>query len=421
MTSPRQWILLMVLLWFPLQAYAQSTTDPLTIEDVVELFKQNSLQQELAKLDELRRLGEARQYSTYDNPEFSIFSEQLNAGKQDYDETTYQLSVPIELLGQPFLRNKSANRSSEAARLYYEYDRSLLIQQVKYLYTEYWYLQKKLDVYDQALDVVEKVLQSARARQEEGTSSGIQAQRFTVEKNRYQRMRNEVETEMLQTGNQLLSMITSSSPPEADTGLDIEYNLSVEPVIERQESLLQYALQQRADLQAMELESDALELKYNVEKRERLPDLKLNLGYKNQSDGSEGFVIGGGIKLPIFNRNSGNITVAEAEHRSVETSLQIKRRDVRNQVEVAYQRVQDLYSQWDDMQQHPLTSGMLETARIAYQEGQYSLVELLDVTKAYADGQSLSYRIIADYQQALFQLDTMTSGTIFSNQTNSDQ
>ncbi|HBQ60749.1 MAG TPA: hypothetical protein DD671_14310, partial [Balneolaceae bacterium] len=128
-----------------------------------------------------------------------------------------------------------------------------------------------------------------------------------------------------------------------------------------------------------------------------------------------------GIKLPIFNRNSGNITMAEAEQRTVETSLHIQRRTIQNQVEIAYMRVQNLYAQWEDMQQNPLSSQMLETARASYQEGQYSLVELLDATKAYLDGLSFHYRITADYHQALFQLDTITSGKIFSTQTNSEQ
>jgi len=417
MNSSKWWILFLVFFWIPIKTHAQTQT--LSIQEAVELFKQNSLQQELAKLEELQRQGEAQKYKSFMNPEMSIFSEQLNTGTLNYDETTYQISQPIELLGQPFLRNKSANKSSEAAGLAFQYDRSLLIQQVKNLYTEYWYLQHKLKVYDQALTVIEQVLQSAKDRQVEGTSSGIQVQRFAIEKNRYLRTRNEVELSLMQTGKQLISMISTTS--EADFNFEVESTLPVEPLAEEEEMLRQYAIQQRADLQAMELQSEALGLKYKVEKRERLPDLKVNFGYKNQSDGSEGFVIGGGIQLPIFNRNSGNITIAEAEHRSVETSLHIKRRTIRNQVSVAYQRVQNVYAQWKDMQQNTLSPEMLETARAAYQEGQYSLVELLDVTKAYVDGQSLQHRITADYHQALFQLDTITSGKIFSTQNNSDQ
>lgn len=417
MNSSKRWMLYLVLLLIPVQGHAQFQT--LSLEEAVLLFEQNSLQQELAKLEQLRRQGQAHEYKAYANPEVSIFSEQLNAGTLDYNETTYQISQPIELLGQPFLRIKSAQKSSEAARLAYQYDKSLLIQQVRNLYTDYWFLQNKLEVYDQAIEVIGQVLRSAKDRQAEGMASGIQVQRFSVEKNRYLRLRNEIEIEMIQAKKQLAAMITSSE--ETDFEFEVESLLSVEPVMEDPETLRQYALQQRADLRAMEMQSEALGLKYKVEQRERLPDLKVNFGYKNQSDGSEGFVIGGGIKLPIFNRNSGNITMAEADHRSVETSLHIQRRNIRNQVDVAYRRVQNLYTQWQDMQQNPISSELLETARTAYQEGKYSLVELLDATKAYVDGQSLSYRITTDYHQALFQLDTITSGKIFSTQNNSEQ
>lgn len=407
----------MVILWMPLQVHAQPQT--LSLEEVVALFEQNSLQKELAKLVELRRQGESQRYKSYANPEVSIFSEQLNAGTLNYDETTYQISQSLELLGQPFLRNRIANKSSEAARLAFQYDRSVLIQEVKNLFTEYWYLQYKLEVYDQALDVIDQVLQSAKDRQVEGTASGIQVQRFIIEKNRYVRLRNEVELELMQTGKKLASMITDSH--EIEFEFEVDSSMSVEPIMEDEETLRQYAIRQRIDLRAMEMQSEALGLKYRVEKRDRLPDLKINFGYKNQSDGSKGFVIGAGIQLPIFNRNSGNITVAEAEQRSVETSLQIKRRTIRNEVDIALMRVQNLYLQWEDMQQNPLSPQMLETARTAYQEGRFSLIELLDAAMAYVDGQSFSYRITADYNQALFQLDTITSGKLFSTQTNSEQ
>jgi len=417
MNTSKWWMLSLVFLCIPLQVHAQTQT--LSLEDVVELFEQNSLQQELAKMEELQRQGEAQRYKTYKNPEVSVFSEQLNAGTVDYDETTWQVSQPIELLGQPFLRNKSANKSSEAARLSFEYSRSLLIEQVRTLYAEYWYLEHKLDIYDQAMAVIGQVLRSAKDRQAEGTESGLQVQRFTIEKNRYLRMRNEAEVDMMNARKQLVSMITPSD--ESEFEFEVESSLPVQSVTETRESLRQYALQHRSDLKALELEAEASGLKYKVEKRERLPDLTLNVGYKSQSNGSEGFVIGGGIQLPIFNRNRGNITVAEAEYKSRQTTLQITNRTVRNQVDVALQRVQNLYEQWQDMQQNPLTPDMLETARATYQDGRYSLVELLDATKAYVDGFSLYYRINADYYQALFQLDTITSGKLFSTQNISDQ
>ncbi|MDZ7692384.1 MAG: TolC family protein [Balneolaceae bacterium] len=164
---------------FPAVVHAQSTS--ITLDEAVELFKQNSLQQELARYDRLRKQGESIQYKAYPNPEVSVNREQLNAGTVDYQETTYMLSQPIELLGQPFLRNQSAAKSQKAAELQFEYDRLQLIRQVKSLYAEHWQLSKKLGIYNRALEVIRKARSAAKARQAEGSFSGLQVQRFNVE------------------------------------------------------------------------------------------------------------------------------------------------------------------------------------------------------------------------------------------------
>lgn len=149
-----------------------------------------------------------------------------------------------------------------------------------------------------------------------------------------------------------------------------------------------------------------------------MPDLNINFGYKNQSDGSEGFVIGGSIKLPIFNQNRGNVTVTRAETRSRQTELTLKQQAVRNQVSTAYERVELVLEQWQSMQEDAMDRSMLEAARAAYQQGRYSLVELLDATQAYIDGQTMIYETIADYNQALFELDVLSAGRISESQNN---
>lgn len=179
---------------------------------------------------------------------------------------------------------------------------------------------------------------------------------------------------------------------------------------------MEYAVAHRADLMAFKQMVDASELQYKVEKRDRIPDLNLNFGYKSQSDGAEGFVIGGSIKVPIFNQNRGNVTMTRARTRSRQTELVLKEQAVRNRVENAYRQVQLIMEQWDSVSDHPLQSSMLEAARAAYREGRYSLVELLDATEAYVDGQSLTYEIIAGYNRALFELDTQSAGRISETQ-----
>lgn len=403
-----------MLVIFPVTVHSQSTS--ISLDEAVELFKQNSLQQELARYDRLRKQGEAIRYKSYPNPEVSINREQLNAGTIDYRETTYMLSQPVELLGQPFLRSRSASKSREAAELQFEYNRLQLLAQVKVLYAEYWQLSQKREIYSQALEVIRKARESARERQAEGTFSGLQVQRFNVELSRYKKQRDEVKLDLRQTGNRLASYLFAGENPE--TEFQLSDSLTVTPVALQEEAIIRYALANRADLKALKQRSEASKLRYKVEKRDRLPDLNIDVGYKQQSDGAEGFVIGGSVKVPIFDRNRGNVTMRKAEARSRETEITLKNQQVRNQVETAYERVELILEQWRSMQEDDLQASMLEAARAAYQEGRYSLVELLDATRAYVDGQTMIYETIAEYNQALFGLDAKTAGQISNAQNN---
>jgi len=412
MISYIRWTLLLVLL--PALVHAQSTS--ITLEEAVELFKQNSLQQELARYDRLRKQGESIRYKAYPNPEISVNREQLNAGSIDYEETTYMLSQPIELLGQPFLRNQSASKSQKAAELQFEYDRLQLIRQVKSLYAEYWQLSQQLEIYNRALDVIRKARSAAKARQDEGSFSGLQVQRFNVELSRYRKQRDEVQLNRKQVSNRLATFLFSGQ--ELDTEIQPSDSLTVEPINLQEQTLIQFALANRADLAALNEMVDASKLQYKVEKRDRLPDLNLNVGYKQQSDGAEGFVIGGSIKLPIFNQNRGNVTITQAQTRSRQTELTLKQQTVQNQVSTAYERVELLLEQWTSMQEDAMDRSMLEAARAAYQQGRYSLVELLDATQAYVDGQTMIYETIADYNKALFELNVQSAGRISNFQNN---
>jgi outer membrane protein TolC len=270
-------------------------------------------------------------------------------------------------LGQPFLRSRSASRTKEAADLDFAYNRQQLINRVKWLYAEYWYLKNKVEIYDEAVAAIQKIRQAAADRKEEGTVSGLELQRFNVALSRYKKDRDQVRINLQQTGSKLRALIFSDQQPTG--AFNVQDTLRIRPPAAEKAVLIQRALQKRTDYEALNKLSEASDLQLKVEKRDRLPDLNVDFGYKNQSDGSEGFVIGGSIKVPIFNQNSGNVTIARAEARSRQTSVQMKQQQIRNEVETAYQRVQLLMEQWQSQQEQAIKPSFLETARFSYSEG----------------------------------------------------
>lgn len=402
----------LLMMYLPTLIHAQSNS--VSLDEAVELFRQNSLDRMLIAYDQEIKQGNAQNYKAYPNPEIRIFHESLNAGSPEYDETTIQISQPLELLGQPFLRNKSATALSNAAQLEFEYREQILISQLKSLYASYWYLSERLTVVKQALQSVQQARESALARKEEGLYSTTQLQRFNIEYGKYLKMHDEIQVELTQAKNQLMRFLSSEDDGSGD--LQFTENFEVVPLAEIEESLVEYALQHRTDVQQAEQMMVATDLQFTVEQRERFPDLNLDFGYKTQSDGSEGFVIGGSVRLPIFNQNKGNIIKARAQAKSRVTELELKRTRIRNEIASAYQKATSLQKQWENVQGFSGNTTLLETAQISYQEGEYSLLELLDATEAYVTGQTLFYQTISEYNQALFMLDVASGGKLFSNQ-----
>jgi outer membrane protein, heavy metal efflux system len=142
--------LCLAVLLMPASIFAQSQT--ITLEQAVELTKQNSLQLELFRQEKLQKQGEAIQSSAWPNPQFRVSREQLNRGTIDYNETTIQISQPVEILGQSFLRNRRSSHIEYAAELEFRYSGDLLKERVRMLYTEYWKTKNIVRAYDETLD-----------------------------------------------------------------------------------------------------------------------------------------------------------------------------------------------------------------------------------------------------------------------------
>lgn len=405
-------MVVLLMMCLPTLIHAQSNS--ISLDEAVELYRQNSLDRMLLSYDQEIKQGNARNYKAYPNPEIRIFHESLNAGSPEYDETTIQISQPLELLGQPFLRNKSAAALSNAAQLEFEYREQILISQLKSLYASNWYLSQRIAVVKQALQSVQQARESALARKEEGLYSANQLQRFNIEYGKYLKMHDEIQTELTQTKTLLIRFLIS----EYDGSEDLQFseNFKVTPIVETEESLVEYALQNRSDVQQVEQMVVARDLQFSVEQKERFPDLTLDFGYKTQSDGSEGFVIGGSVKLPIFNQNNGNVIKARAQAKSTVTELELKKIRIRSEIASSYQKATSLQKQWEYLKSYSGNASLLETAQISYQEGEYSLLELLDATEAYVTGHTLFYQTISEYNQALFLLDVVSGGKLFSNQ-----
>jgi cobalt-zinc-cadmium efflux system outer membrane protein len=166
----------------------------------------------------------------------------------------------------------------------------------------------------------------------------------------------------------------------------------------------------RPDVRAAILEADAAEVRLDLQGRERIPDLTLTGGYKDQRDGFRGAVIGLSLPLPLLDRNGGHIDEATAElaaaaaRRSL--ALNIAQADVRS----AWETYRSLAARVELVQGELLAGAgtLLRTAQVAYAEGEMSLIELLDAADAYRTARETSIDLIARYLTAFYDLQRAT-------------
>ncbi len=388
----------------------------ISLDDAVRLFKQNSLELKRAFLAAQLKKGEAASLSAFPNPTVNVYREDLSRGVPTYNELTISIRQQIDVLGQPFLKWSAASAESEAAELQLQHQELVLVQQLKSKYADLLFFQQKLKTIEATAQAVQRAYNAAKARKEEGALSWFELQRFSVELAKYQKEFSNVVTDLQTKRREFLTEIHPNTQwAEGDfANLLLSDSLQAQPFLVTISEAESLALLHRTDLRAVAISVEAARSRLSAAQRDRFPALFLEGGYKQQRDGSKGYVFGGSLSIPIFSLNGGNVQIAEALHLENEVSSAIARRRVLLEVHSAYRSAEALWSRWKDIQAAPQTSTLLEIAMFTYNEGKLSLIELLDAARAYSEGETLSIETLAEYNKSLFTLDTVVGGYLFN-------
>jgi outer membrane protein, heavy metal efflux system len=178
------------------------------------------------------------------------------------------------------------------------------------------------------------------------------------------------------------------------------------------ESLLVEARQKRPDVAAASAQLASSEAGLALARRQRIPDIALVGGYTQEGTGQDAIqpptaTLGVSLALPVFYRNGGEITKAQA---AVQTqTLQRAKLDaqVASEVASAFASYQSAAARVERME-----SRLLDRARRArdlveyqYKKGAASLLELLDAQRTFVAINAEYYQDMSDYWTAFYQLE----------------
>lgn len=373
-----------------------------TLAEALDAFAENSPALRIARAEAAGIAGRARQSRSYANPAISLLREDLSYSGEDYWEATAGLMQRIEWPGRTAARGVAARHTITGAGARFRADSLQLVFAVREAYVTAWLAEEAERTIGQAAEIIYVVTRAAEQRLQAGDISGYETRRLRL--GRIQAEKDEADAELrTRSARRLLASLVlpevslhELGPADAITGIP--------PAIGSGSAL--EALSRRPDLEAAARELDAARAQYRVANLEWVPDPALSLAYKEHADGFKGTTIGVDLPLPLFNRAAGAREEAAARASAARSGLDLLRRraeldlvDASDRYALARERLEVT---GDGIMAE--AEVLLSAARVAYDEGEMTLVEFLDATGAFRDARLSALTLRAEAWIAYYNL-----------------
>ncbi len=385
---------------------AQEPTRRLSLSEAVALFHENGLGLRLARAELEERVGNAREGRAYFNPTVSVWHEALDGalggGPRDYEETLLSVAQTVEWPGRTAARLRGSARRIESARERFHADSLSLVFDVQRAFLEAALAEEEATILAEATGLLRAVIAAAETRFEEGDLSGYDRQRLQLELARYEGALASAELNRHATRRTLTRQLQPETVREA-LAPDSLPRATPPPV---SEVAALAAIGNRPDVAVAALEVEADGAAAQAASLRWIPDLTLSGGYKDQSDGLSGPVVGVSLDLPLLDRGRGRAQATEARHAASMSRLALTRRVAEIDLTTRHARYESALHRSDRVGTVLLgdASLLLSAARVSYAEGEMTLLELLDAVSADRDARLIAARLRADTWVAYFDL-----------------
>jgi cobalt-zinc-cadmium efflux system outer membrane protein len=391
------------------QPSAAQEAPRVTLDEALRMLAENSAELRLARLRVGEAEGLARQSAAFPNPEIAGIHEPLGGEAGSYSETYLTASQRFDLSGARGARSEAGARRLDAALQLLRADSLRLAFEVKRTYVEALTSQEARAVTERIASVFRDAARSASERHGAGDISLYDLRRIQVERGRYETLAADVEIEV-RSVQRSLALLVAPSGEELRLAARALPSETPPSVAGRQLDL--GAAGRRAELAAARAEVQAAAARVRLTRAERVPDVTATAGFKRQSDGRRGAVLGLSAPLPLFDRGAGNVAAADAEARAAEERFALTRRQLEVELLLATERYEALTRRWELIAADGMAQDddLLSIALVAYAEGEMDLVELLDAADAFHGTRLAQARLRAALWIAYFDLERAVGG-----------
>jgi cobalt-zinc-cadmium efflux system outer membrane protein len=372
--------------------------EEINLEQALQLFYKNNYDILINKYEIDKVYGDVVGAKLFPNPNFSFSPTGLKfrSGLRKSDDTqlTYTIQQLIEIGGKRGLRIESATATLEATK-FSQRDtiRNLLIG----FYTVFYNLQQdqlNIDFARYDLERFEKIHNVAERRFSAGFLSLIDFTKINLSKIDLENNLTNFDSQGKKDTESFSFLLGS------ETLLQPSKLVLQETHAEYSESaLVDAALKNRTDLQALQKQSEAARNSLSLAKTMRIPDVTVGGEYETfGTDNRPRVGASISIPLPLFNRNQGEIYRRNAEWMQVEEQIKKARRQILSDIRQALNTYQASLKVFEAYQARKKEmDDLLKKSEEAFSLGGVTVLDLLDTRKTYRD-------FITKYNQALTQM-----------------
>lgn len=385
---------------------------PITISDAVSIFLQQNFQLIAARYDIDTAEAEKLTARLRPNPQVTVGFEgaplNLSGNLLTEQQYTYSISQTFELGGKRGKRISAADANAQVARAQFETVLWQLTNDLKRKFYAVILAKSLLGLATENESTFQDVVKHTSELVQAGEISGLDLTRLEVEKLKFDTDLANAEREYevaLRDLRVTLGGDYRTMEIDAVGSLDPQFYDFTFPDLRDQ------ALAARPDLKAAKLSELAADESIRLQDAQRIPNLDLNGGISQVPGGTNTFVYGVGITLPVHDRNQGERAKARIEKQKAQNQQQLVTNQIISDVDKALIALQIQKRRVELYRSGVITKAnkIQDLTEYSLKAGESSILDLLDAIRTRRETLAGFYQALFDYESALLDLELATA------------
>lgn len=401
-------------------AATTATTDSvLTLDKVLQLTAARNPILKALGFERQASLAAEKQAGLWSNPEFEFELEEFawDAPGLKESELTFAVAQELELFGQRGARKHLARAESQAMAWDLRVTAFDLYLEVKRHFYELVHAQQQVRLAQTIVDLAQQVVTNIDSRISKGAALQSESLLASLE---LQRARLSLDQAQQDEAVAAITLSALWSDPDSSVAVSADAEPDLAAILQ-QVLTMAAATDSLRPVAALHHQTEISRAAHDLSAAESRPGITLSGGVKHLTEpGTNSFLMGISLPLPLFNRNQGERAALSAELRSLSYRVDQARVSAVSELKVQTSRLRQLINRHDTLDSLllPTAERVYENLGLNYESGRLPYVELLEARRLLYELSLEHNDLLLDIHGQIIELEGLTGSPIRSYKEN---